>query len=226
MAAIHLADPIVSVMGQLAFGMPETVQSVVPSHRNGPLIASAAQLWINDDDTVLDITYGRGLFWTEYRPARLIAHDLYHLDGVDFRSLPEGDASVDVVVFDPPYLARGGVATSTVPGFLTRYGLNSTGADDSPDTVEKVQTLMVQGISEAHRVLQIGGRLLVKCMDFVTSGRFQPMRHFVVSESQTIGFEQVDEFVHYSGTGPGVWPRQVHSRRAHSFLCVFRKVRP
>ena len=70
--------------GQLAFSMPETVQSVVRCPTNGPLLAAAAQLWIADDDLVVDVTYGRGMFWTHYRPGRLVAHDLA-LDGVDFR---------------------------------------------------------------------------------------------------------------------------------------------
>lgn len=44
--------------------------------------------------------------------------------------------------------------------------------------------------------------------------------------SEDIQFEQVDEFVHFSGTGPQPpRPRQFHSRRAHSFLCVFKKRR-
>lgn len=59
------------------------VMSVVKNPRNGPLIAEAARLWINPDALVMDVTYGKGNFWTHYRPSRLIAHDLI-LDGVDF----------------------------------------------------------------------------------------------------------------------------------------------
>jgi hypothetical protein len=62
--------------GQLAFSMPETVQSVVRRRTYGPLLAAAAQLWIELEDLVVDVTYGRGNFWTDYRPARLVAHDL------------------------------------------------------------------------------------------------------------------------------------------------------
>src|SRR5688572_3505485 len=93
--------------GQLAMAMPETVQSVVHCATNGPLLAAAAQLWIGPDDLVVDVTYGKGNFWTRYRPGRLVTHDLA-LDGVDFRHLPEAPGSVDVVVFDPPYIPQGG----------------------------------------------------------------------------------------------------------------------
>jgi hypothetical protein len=88
-----------------AFVLPGTVQSVVKARTNGPLIAAVAVLWIRDGDRVLDVTYGRGNFWTKFRPEHLTTHDLT-LDGVDFRHLPEDDNSVDVVVFDPPYIAR------------------------------------------------------------------------------------------------------------------------
>lgn len=203
--------------GQLAMAMPETVQSVVASRENGPLIATAAQLWIGPDDLVVDVTYGRGNFWTKIRPARLVAHDLA-VDGVDFRHLPEPDQSVDVVVFDPPYIAQGGRDTSTTPDFLERYGLVNV-----PKTVPELNQLIADGITEAYRVLRPKGRLMVKCMDYVNGGRFILGRHHVVTTALSLGMEQVDEFVHYSGLGPQP-PRetQEHSRRAHTFLCVFR----
>lgn len=202
---------------QMSMPMPETVESVIRSQNNGPLIAAAAQLWIRDDDSVLDVTYGRGLFWTKYRPARLTAHDII-VDGVDFRHLPEEDGSVDVVVFDPPYISTGGVQTSTLPEFLDRYGLAH-----SPKGAKELFELIADGITEGHRVLRPKGRMLVKCMDYVESGRLVLGRHHVVTTALALGMEQVDEFIHYSGTGPGAWDRQVHSRRAHTFLCVFQK---
>jgi hypothetical protein len=98
-----------------------TVESVVRCRDNGPLIAAAATLWIKPDDLVIDATYGRGKFWTCYRPERLVMHDIA-LDGVDFRHLPEADRSVDAVVFDPPYVAPGGRDTSSQRGRLDNGG--------------------------------------------------------------------------------------------------------
>lgn len=204
-------------MSQLAMPMPESVQSVVRCQTNGPLLAAAAQLWIGPDDIVVDMTYGRGMFWTRYRPQYLVTHDLA-LDGVDFRQLPEADGSVDVAVFDPPYITTG-VATSPKPQRLhDAFGLVG-GNYSIPDLKE----LFAAGMKEGTRVLKPKGRLFVKCMDFVTSGRLVLGHHHVVTTALCLGLEQVDEFIHNSGVGPQPeGRRQVHSRRAHSFLCIFQ----
>ena len=204
---------------RLRLDLPGTVTSVVRSRLNGPLIAVAAELWIRPDDLVVDVTYGKGNFWTVYRPDNLIAHDLHVGDGIDFRNLPEADASVDVVVFDPPYIPQGGRDTSTTQDFLDRYGLQ-----DVPKTTNELNLYIAEGIIEAKRVLKAGGRLFVKCMDYINGGRYVQGRHAVVSVALTWGLEQVDEFVHVSGCGPQPGGRrQLHSRREHSFLCIFQK---
>lgn len=201
----------------------EDVRSVVAAPTNGPLLAEAARLWIKADDVVVDVTYGKGNFWTHYRPDNLVTHDLA-LDGVDFRQLPEPDASADVVVFDPPYVEKGR-GRSTEPVFLGRFGI------DEPRTIYQIESLIVDGMKECSRLLRPGGRLLVKCMDYISSRRYIQGHHLVVTAAAEFGLRQVDEFVHHSGPGPmptrrgePVWSRgfQQHSKRVHSFLCVFR----
>lgn len=196
------------------------VTSVVKAQQNGALIAEAARLWIRPDDTVLDVTYGQGKFWTEYRPESLLTHDLYTVDGVDFRDLPEPDSSVDVVVYDPPYVSPGGRATSTIQEMFERYGMK-----DAPKNPEELNKLIVAGLKEVCRVVR--RCLFVKTMDYVWGGKLRLGHHLVVSEVLAAGLDQVDEFIHYSGTGPQPGGRrQVHSRRAHTFLCVFEKPPP
>jgi hypothetical protein len=195
---------------------------------NAGLIKYVSRLWLKPSDIVLDMTYGRGKFWDKYRPSTFVAHDLYTRDGVDFRDLPESDSCIDVVAFDPPYVVEGGRETSTVPDMLNSYGTGVT----CPRTVPGLWAMNDAGMAEAKRVLAPGGRLFVKTMDFVSSGKLVLGHQHVVDVAKSLGLEQVDEIVHHSGTGPqpkfnpdGTPRGQVHSRRAHSFLCIFRKER-
>lgn len=203
--------------------MTAPVPSVIATRRNGPLIASVAKLWIRPTDTVLDVTYGRGLFWTNYEhPGPFKTHDLA-LDGVDFRQLPEPDGSVNVVVLDPPYPSVGG--RSTLANFDRRHGLI-----EAPRAPEDLRQLIADGIKEGARVLVRGGRLLVKAADYISSGRYQSGLQHVLNSGVDTDLEIVDLFIHHSGMLPqpkqnpdGTRRRQVHSRRAHSYLVVFKK---
>jgi hypothetical protein len=187
---------------------------------NGVLIATVARLGYlgRPGDTVLDVTYGRGLWWTRYRPAVLIA------GAGDFRDRPEVDKSVPVVCFDPPYISTGSRATSSVDDLYDRYGLGELKG------WRATRELIDAGLSECARVLAPGGFLLVKCMDYVESGRKVWNTFHVAAEGQCHGLELVDRFHHLSGGGPqtlvnqdGSPREQRHAREVTSMLLVFTK---
>jgi hypothetical protein len=153
----------------------------------------------------------------------LIKHDL-EIDGVDFRALPEPDNTFDLVAFDPPYVSIGGVETTKLPDFLDRYGMGMTKGHKA------LFAMNVAGLAECARVAKRRGIVFVKCGDFVESGQFVQGHRIMVEAGLSLGLKQVDEFIHASGTGPqpkknldGTPRKQVHSRRAHTFLVVFKK---
>lgn len=186
---------------------------------NAALIADVAKLYIGPDDVVLDPTYGRGNWWKTFTPARLITHDIRQ-DGVDFRALPEADDTIDVVAFDPPYVCTGGRDTSTIADFNDRFGLHET-----PRTPDALADMIATGIKEAARVLRMRGHLLVKCKDYVWSGKFFAGTHFVTCAALDCGLELVDRFEHIGRPGPQPpRDRQVHARRNLSTLLVFQRV--
>src|SRR5947209_867600 len=53
---------------------------------------------------IADVTYGKGVFWQRVPldDYVVLASDIQ--TGVDCRALPYGDASLDAVVLDPPYM--------------------------------------------------------------------------------------------------------------------------
>ncbi len=186
---------------------------------NADMIVACAQLgYLRDSDTILDPTYGEGGWWTKWMPRRLIIHDFYTLDDVDFRNLPEPDGSVNVVAFDPPYVSVGGRKTSTLPRYQARYGMDRSGK-----TPAEVQELMDLGTKEAYRVLKPKGVLLLRCQDYISGGKFWPGTFYSMRTAVDCGFTLVDRLERISSPRPQPSGRtQRHARRNLSTLLVFR----
>lgn len=193
------------------------VTSVIKGH-NDALMAEVARLWIKPEDVVVDLTFGKGNFWKTYSPPHLVSYS------GDFTNTGWHSSWVDVVVFDPPYTSPGGRATSTIDDFNDAYGLH-----DTPPTPALLHDLITEGLDECDRILKPGGLLMVKHANYISSGKYQQGHYWILLHAEDMGMEQVDEFILHSGTGPqpklnpdGSPRRQVHSRRAHSFLSIFR----
>jgi hypothetical protein len=186
---------------------------------NGALIADVARLgYITDTDHVVDATYGRGLWWTCYRPAKLIAHDI-RLDGIDFRNLPEATSSVDVVAFDPPYICVGGRTTTGLPDFHDRYGLT-----DAPTTPAGLEELIFAGLCETARIVRPGGVVLAKVTNYISSGRLQTTGLRLHTEADRAGLRTADLFIQTRPPRPQpAGRRQIHARANYSLLYVFTK---
>ncbi|HEV2928423.1 MAG TPA: hypothetical protein VGW74_07010 [Propionibacteriaceae bacterium] len=193
---------------------------------NAELIEDVAKLrYLRLTDRVLDPTYGRGVWWRRWRPVELVTHDV-KLDGVDFRRLPEASSSFDAVAFDPPYVSVGGRKTTGMPDFHDRYGLGP-----APSSPAELQQMIDAGLVELARVLRPHGVLLVKCADYISSGRLWPGTHLTLSTALEIGFELIDRLEHVARRPRSQPPRtradgqpvrQQHSRRNLSTLLVLR----
>lgn len=205
-----------------------TVLAATEWRTNADLIVDCVELgYLHDEWRTLDPTYGRGRWWTRWRPADLVAHDL-GLDAVDFRDLPEADASFDAVAFDPPYVCVGGRTTTTMPEFHAAYGLT-----EAPRRPADLQAMNDAGLAEVHRVLGHKGMALVKCQDYVWSGRLYAGTHHTLTHALSLGFELVDRLEHIGKPRPqpprsradGQPVRQHHARRNLSTLFVLRRGR-
>lgn len=187
---------------------------------NADLIAMVAPMYLNGE--VCDVTYGKGSWWTKYRPASLVAHDLDPTkgDGVDFTALPEPDDTYDAVTFDPPYIPQGGHDTSTAGGFTDRFGLTARSRSD-------LLELHRAGLAECARVLRPEGYLLVKCCDYVNGGAFHLGHVHMLRFADELGLRCHDLIVHHTGSGPGGHNifTPIRARRHHSYLIVFDHAR-
>ena len=163
---------------------------------NAELIADVAAMgWL--DGLVLDATYGRGNFWTEWSPRRidfgyahkgftvlpdigLVRNDPAVLDtdspvvadtGFDARRLPaEWTAVFDAVVFDPPYKLNGRAGSVESDA---AYGV----ATDA--TFDERMDLILNGSVECARVAKPGGWLHVKAQNQICGGRYIDMMRLI-----------------------------------------------
>ena len=194
--------------------------------RNEHVFPQILNLYVGPGSTVADVTYGKGVFW------RRIPKDLYDVlatdiqEGTDCRDLPYDDASIDCVVFDPPYMhSPGGTAHTVHTPFETYYRNNGNGNKTESKYHEAVLELYRDGGVEAHRVLRDKGVLIVKCQDEVCANR-QRFTHVEIMDAyRKIGFVAEDLFVIVRNNKPGVSRaiKQVHGRKNHSYFLVFWK---
>jgi hypothetical protein len=200
---------------------------------NADLFPQVLALHVPVGATVADVTYGQGVFWKKV-PAgayRLLASDL--ATGTDCRALPHGDASVDALVLDPPYLegllrekpeTRGGQGShAALRGY---YAAGVAAKPTGGRWHQAVLDLYLDAAREARRVLRDHGILIVKCQDEVSANRQELTHVQLVAGLAEMGFYARDLFVLVRSNRPGVarLVRQVHARKNHSYFLVFQKV--
>lgn len=143
--------------------LPQPVRACHAWKSNGDMIAEVARLGYLDGH-VLDASHGLGVFWSDWKPERLTAHDLEPAkapDGaLDVRELPAryDRGTFDAAVWDPPYKMRGASAS---PSMDYRYGTQESA------TVAEIMALVLDGVTGCAAVLRRRGYLLVKCQDQV-----------------------------------------------------------
>jgi hypothetical protein len=199
---------------------------VVTAHvgTNADLFPHVLSLYVSRDSVVADVTYGRGVFWRNVPPDayRVLASDLS--SGTDCRALAYDSASLDAVVFDPPYMhTPGGSAHVDHQNFETYYRNN--GASSEKKYHEAVLDLYFSAAMEAHRVLRPGGTYIVKCQDEVCANRQRLTHVELINHLTEHGFVAEDLFVLVRNGRPGVSRAlvQAHARKNHSYFIVFLK---
>ncbi len=193
---------------------------------NDEVFPHVISLYVKPGSQVADVTYGRGVFWKNIPKDtyRLVASDLKA--GVDCRSLPYQTASLDCVVFDPPYMhTPGGTAHVNHQNYENYYANNAVQNGTGKKYHEAVLDLYFESAQEARRVLKEEGIYIVKCGDEVCANQQRLTHVELINELTHNGFVVEDLFVLLRNNRPGVSRilRQVHARKNHSYFLVFRK---
>lgn len=199
---------------------------------NADLFPSILALYVPTGGRVADTTYGRGAFWRNVAPGRyqLQATDLQ--TGVDACALPYEPASLDAVVFDPPYMhSDGGGAHAGHQHYDAFYQNDARSRTDLETSGLRghfaVVDLYKRASVEALRVLKPTGVYIVKCQDEVYANKQRLTHVELVNAYVALGFVVEDLFVLVTQRRPGVSRqlRQYHARKLHSYFIVVRKPR-
>lgn len=182
---------------------------------NSDLIKAVASLYVKDNDlTIADVTYGKGVFWRKCQHLNVTGSDLVTVPErpYDFRDLPYQDQSFDVVVLDPPYVHSPGdhMTNSRYQNAETTKGF----------LYDDILELYRQGMKEALRVAR--RQVWVKCKDQVQAGQ-QCWAHIdILNEATKLGMKGRDLFtlLPKARTPNGRWTIQHHARKPMSYLWV------
>lgn len=202
---------------------------------NADLFPQVLALHVPAGAVIADVTFGSGVFWRNVPQGKYVVWPSDIAGGVDCRSLPYTNESIDCVVLDPPYMegffrrresqkAGGG----THAAFRNYYANGDECAEGTAKWHAAVTDLYFKAGREAHRVLKSNGVLVVKCQDEVSANR-QWLTHIeVYNEYATLGFYCKDLYIVVRENRPVVarLKKQVHARKNHSYFMVFVKLPP
>lgn len=201
--------------------------------RNAEVFPQILALHVPEGSTVADVTWGRGVFWEKVPPGRYLLKATDISMGIDCRTLPYKDGSIDCVVLDPPYMeglfrksTSNMAGSGTHSAFRANYS-NGEATEGGPKWHDAVLDLYFRAGREALRLLRNDGVLIVKCQDEV-SANVQRLTHVeIINEYERCGFYTKDLFIVVRTNRPVVsrLKLQVHARKNHSYFLVFVKTR-
>lgn len=185
------------------------------SYDQSEIISSILQLHC-PNGIACDPTYSKGNFYKNLTPPRL-KYDLFPqtecTTKASAEALPIGDAEVESLMFDPPFLV--GHTKSKPTGIMGERFHGFRYIDDLWHWYSLC-------IAEHYRVLQNNGVYIFKCQDTVSSGKQHLTHVHVINEMQKAGFYVKDLFVLLAKSrivGHN-HANQKHARKFHSYFCV------
>jgi hypothetical protein len=197
---------------------------------NSDVFPQVLSLHVPVGSTVADLTYGRGVFWRKVPEAdyTLLKSDLKL--GQCWSTLPYEDASIDAVVFDPPYMeglyrrtSDALAGSGTHREFQRAYSNSSLHTNERRKYHDAVLNAYVSVVPQVKRILKRDGVFIVKCQDEVSANR-QKLTHVeLIWAYEKHGFYCKDLFVVVRKNIPVISRllKQEHARKNHSYFLVF-----
>lgn len=199
------------------------------SFDNSEIIKSILDLHVHNHKIDCDVTFSKGQFYKDngISPPDLkfdLVPQTEDTVKADCRELPLDDASIDCLMFDPPFgIGSGPSIKHSKPGsnvIINRFSVYPT-----PDALFDFYK---DALTEFHRVLTDRGILIFKCQDTVSSGTNYMSHIYIHDMAVRLGFYPKDLFVLNAKNRliSGKHTNQQHARKFHSYFWVFEKGNP
>lgn len=176
-------------------------------------VAKMLRVLFPDAETILDMTYGSGKFWTERTPWHVTGIDLNPARArdvcADYTRLPFADGAFDVAIFDPPYLS--GCSKNGTARMGDRFSFF--------ETDRALRESICGGATEAWRVSRLGA--IVKVQDYSHGGRVFRLTRWVESVIPEEAYGEV-HLISVSKITPGSWGKQLSVWSVHTTFLAFR----
>lgn len=187
------------------------------------IISNILKLHCNGGNIELDPTYSIGNFYKRSLKQPIYKFDIKpQIDGVNFanaESLPLEDNLINVIMFDPPFLATTGKSLKQIEGNIInkRFGVYPN--------ENLLHSFYKKALCELYRVCKVGGILIFKCQDKVSGGKQYFSHCFIFNEAIKIGWYPKDLFILVAKNRLiANWQlNQEHARKFHSYFWVFKK---
>ena len=199
-------------------------------HGRDPAVLQALlDFYVGPGKKILDVTANRRRMWRgvagDYAPNFMDIDPKVGPDIVgDFRAIPVPDASLDVLVFDPPHLPAAAGSKASLRQMREDYGLS-----DAPKA-DNVAAYFAPLLTEAARVLRLDGLILAKIKDYTHNHAYQWMLvEWINAVRSTPGLTPCDLVIKVDPCGgnlkSGRWEKAHHVRNSHCYWSVVRKGR-
>ncbi len=200
--------------------MPRRLESVWLG-RDAELLDAMLDFYAPEAERVVDVCCNARRMWRGSRWAPRVTY--YDRDPAcrphlvaDWARLPDGDATVDVLVYDPPHLPNDGMRSD----FVGDFGLASGPKGDN------ASSLYPPFLREAARVLAPDGVVLAKIKDYVHNHRRQWCLEDFNACARAAGLTPCDLVIKRRPAGAMVssrWKVRHHVPNVHCYWVVLRK---
>ena len=193
--------------------------------KDAPLLDAMLDFYAPNAMRVIDVCCNARRMWKESRWAKRVEY--YDRDAemrpdvvCAWDELPDADAAVDVIVYDPPHLPVAAASPKSMARYASDYGLHGSAKADN------VASLHAPMLSEARRVLRPDGLIFAKIKDYIHNHRYQWNLEYFNAAVRDAGMTPCDLIIKRDPCGgnlkSGRWKKAHHAKNVHCYWSVVR----